>query len=71
MKIRTPDGAEAMQLDSVERAGNTLILKARVLGTMPMNFVLTPEAVREALRMTGWQLLPFILTFAFRRASRR
>jgi hypothetical protein len=71
MKIRTPDGTEAMQLDSIERAGNTLVLKARVLGAIPMNFVLTPEAVREAIRMLGWRLVPFAITFVLRHSPSR
>ncbi|MBB5684819.1 hypothetical protein [Sphingobium boeckii] len=70
MKIKTPDGAEAMQLDSIERAGNTFILKTRVLGAMPMNVVLTPEAMREGIKMLGWRMLPFALSFLFRQSGK-
>jgi hypothetical protein len=70
MKLKTSNGADAMQLDAIERSGNTFILKARVLGTMPMNVVLTPEAMREGIKMLGWGLLPFALTFLFRSSSK-
>jgi hypothetical protein len=48
MKIESTDGAELMTVQSLERDGNSLLIRGKVFGAMPMNARLTPEAARAA-----------------------
>ena len=67
MKMTTPDGTEVMQLDAIERSGNNLALKVNVMGAMPMTVILTPGEVRKGIRLLNWRLVPFLLSFLFRK----
>lgn len=67
MRMSAPDGTEVMQLQAIERMGNNIALKTIVMGALPMTVLLTPSEARKGLRMIGWRLLPFLVTFIFRR----
>lgn len=67
MKMMTPDGTEVMQLDAIERSGNSLALKANVMGAMPMTVILTPSEARKGIRMVNWRTALFLLSFLFRK----
>jgi len=67
VKLQSSDGSELMTVSALERDGNSLIIKGKVFGTMPMNARLQPEAAREALKLLTPQLLFFLLTLPFRR----
>jgi hypothetical protein len=67
MKIQSSDGAELMTVQSLERDGNTLLIRGKVFGAMPMNARLTPEAARAAFRLLTPRLIFFLLTMPFRR----
>jgi len=68
MKIQSSDGAELMTVQSLERDGNSLLIRGKVFGAMPMNARLTPEAARAAFRLLTPRLIFFLLTLPFRRA---
>jgi hypothetical protein len=70
MKIESTDGGELMTVQSLERDGNTLLIRGKVFGAMPMNARLTPDAVRAALKMLTPGLIWFLLTLPFRRGMR-
>lgn len=67
MKIQSSDGAELMTVQSLERDGNSLLIRGKVFGAMPMNARLTPEAARAAFRLLTPRLVFFLLTLPFRR----
>ena len=67
MKLQSTDGNELMAVSSLERDGNSLIIKGKVFGTMPMTARLRPEAARAALKLLTPRLLLFLLTLPFRR----
>ncbi len=67
MKIQSSDGAELMTVQGLERDGNSLLIRGKVFGAMPMNARLTPEAARAAFRLLTPRLVFFLLTLPFRR----
>ena len=67
MKIYGLDNSELMQVTSLEREGNSLVMKGKVFGTMPMTAKLNPQEGRNALKLVNFRLAVFLLTFLFRR----
>jgi hypothetical protein len=67
MKIYGLDNSELMQITSLEREGNSLVMKGKVFGTMPMTAKLNPQEGRNALKLVNLKLAVFLLTFLFRR----
>lgn len=66
MKLYGPDRRELMTVSRIEREGSKLVIRAKVFGTMPMTASLTPEDVREGLKLLGWRGVLFIMTMPFR-----
>ena len=67
MKIYGQDNSELMQVSLLEQDGNTLVIKGKVFGAMPMTARLTPQEARNALKLLNFKLAFFLLTFVFRR----
>jgi hypothetical protein len=67
MKIYGQDNAELMQVTSLEREGDKLVMKGKVFGSMPMTAKLTPQEARNALKLLNFKLVVFLATFLFRR----
>ena len=67
MKLHSSDGSELMTVTALERDGNSLLIKGKVFGAMPMNARLKPEAARAALKLLTPRLILFLLTLPFRR----
>ena len=67
MKIYGQDNSELMQISSLERDGNTLLIKGKVFGSMPMTAKLTPQEGRNALKLLNLRSALFLLTLLFRR----
>jgi len=66
MKVYSQDNSELMEINSLERDGNMLVIKGKVFGTMPMTARLRPEEARKGLRLLNIKLVLFLLTFLFR-----
>jgi hypothetical protein len=67
MKLHSTDGGELMTVSALERDGNSLLIKGKVFGAMPMNARLKPEAARAALKLLTPRLFFFLLSLPFRR----
>jgi len=67
MKIFGQDNSELMQVTSLEREGDKLVMKGKVFGSMPMTAKLTPQEARNALKLLNFRLVVFLATFLFRR----
>jgi hypothetical protein len=67
VKLHSTDGSELLTISALERDGNSLIIKGKVFGAMPMNARLKPDAARAALKMLTPRLLLFLLTLPFRK----
>jgi hypothetical protein len=66
VKLHSSDGSELLTVSSLERDGNSLLIKGKVFGAMPMNARLNPEAARAALKLLSPRLIFFLLTLPFR-----
>lgn len=67
MKIYSADKSELMQVATIERDGNDLVLKGKVFGTMPMSARLRPAEARAALKLLTPRIIFFMLTLPFRK----
>lgn len=67
MKLFSPDKSELMQIDSLERDGDVLLIKGSAFGAMPITAQLQPEQARQALKLLNVRLVLFLLTLFFRR----
>ena len=69
MKIYSADNSELMEINVIERDGNTLLVKGKIYGTMPLSAKLRPEEARKVFRLLNLRTLLFILTLPFRRTE--
>jgi len=69
MKIYDNAKKELMNVSAIERDGNTLVVKGKIFGTMPMTAKLTPEEARKAFKLVDFRLVLFLLTFLLRRSG--
>ena len=67
MILHSTDGSELLTVNSLTRDGNSLLIKGKVFGAMPMNALLKPEAARAALKLLTPRLVLFLLTLPFRK----
>jgi hypothetical protein len=67
VKLHSTDGSELMTVSALERDGNSLLIKGKVFGAMPMTARLNPEAARAALKLLTPRLVFFLLTLPFRK----
>jgi len=66
MKLYAQDNSVLMEISAIERQGNNLVLKGKVFGSMPMTARLKPEEARKGLKLLGFKLVLFLVTFLFR-----
>ncbi len=71
MKIYDGQQKELMTVRALERDGDSLVIKGKIFGAMPMSARLYPEEARAALKMLTPGLILFLLTFLFRPAGKR
>lgn len=67
MKIHGQDNTELMQVISLEAENGTLLMRGKVFGSMPMTAKITPQEVRNGLKLLNFKLVLFLLTFPFRK----
>jgi len=67
MKLHAYDDSVLMEISSLSREGNRLVMKGKVFGSMPVTATLTPKEGRSALKLLNFRLVLFLLTFLFRR----
>jgi hypothetical protein len=58
---------ELMAIRKLERQGNTLVIRGKIFGAMPMVAKLTPREARAALKLIDFKTFLFLLTMLFRR----
>jgi hypothetical protein len=67
MTLYSADKTPLMQVSTIERRGNELLIKGKVFGTMPIVAHLRPSEARKGLRLLGFRMTLFILTLLLRR----
>lgn len=67
MKLLNLDGTTLMQVASLARDENKVVIKGEILGAMPITCVLTPKEARSLLKMLTPRMFLFLVTFLFRK----
>jgi hypothetical protein len=67
MKLYGADNRELMTINEIARDGNTLIVRGRIFGAMPMTAKLKPEEARAALKLLNFRTILFLISLFFRR----
>lgn len=67
-RIMDAQDKELMVVRKIERDGNTLVIRGKIFGAMPMVAKLTPAEARAALRLIDFRTFLFLLTMLFRRS---
>ncbi len=65
--LYSPDGSQLIEVQSLERSGNELLIKGKVFGTMPLTARLSGAELRKGLKLLNPKLFWFLLTLLFRR----
>jgi hypothetical protein len=63
-----PANEDLLVIRSLEREGNSLVVKGQAYGTMPLSAALRPEEARRLFKLVKWPLVPFLVSFLFRRS---
>ncbi len=71
MVLRGANDEELMNVESLQRVGNELVIKGKSFGTMPMEARLDGPSARAGLKMLGAKQLAFLATLPFRRGDRK
>jgi hypothetical protein len=74
VKIYAEEGDAIVEIYSIERNGEKLVMDAKVLGAMRMNIVLTPEETCNGVKIMSQKLILYLLLlpyFSLRRLVRR
>ena len=66
LTLYSTDNTKLMEIETLERSGNDLLIKGKVFGAMPMTARLTPVEARKGLRLMNFKLAWFLLTFLLR-----
>jgi len=67
MKIYDANDQELMQVRDITRDGNTLIVRGKIFGAMPMAAKVRPSEARAALKLLDLRTVLFLLTILFRK----
>jgi hypothetical protein len=67
MTLYSTDKTALMEIQSIQRSGNDLLIQGKVFGTMPMTARLTPVEARRGFGLLSVKLVLFILSLPFRR----
>ena len=73
MKLMSKDGIEMMDIRSLDRDGDVLVVKGKVMGSMPTTIHLRPEDLWQAKKLLTWRIvvaLPGLLLNGYRRAGK-
>ena len=67
MKLYGADNRELMTISEFARDGNTLVIRGRIFGAMPMTAKLRPGEARAALKLLNLRTIAFLVSLFFRR----
>jgi hypothetical protein len=70
VKLYGADNVELLEVTSLGRQDNQLIIRGKAFGAMPITARLTPREARAALRLLRPGMLLFLLSLPFRRRAR-
>jgi hypothetical protein len=65
-----PANEDLLVIRSIERDGDSVVVKGQAYGTLPLSARLRPEQARRMFKLLKLSLLPFLLGFLFRRSKK-
>jgi hypothetical protein len=71
MKLVSKDGIEMMDIRSLELQGEVLVVRGKVMGSMPTTIHLRPEDLWQAWGLVTWRMLlalPRLMWRGYRRS---
>lgn len=74
VRIYTEEGDAIVEIYSIRRDGEKLVVDAKVLGAMRMNMILTPDETFNGIKIMSQKLILYLLLlpyFGLRRLVRR
>ena len=74
VRIYAEDGDAIVEIYSIKRNGEQLVMDAKVLGTMRMNMILNSDEIFSGMRIMSQGLISYLLLlpyFGLRRLVRR
>ncbi|WFU41525.1 hypothetical protein QA640_03055 [Bradyrhizobium sp. CB82] len=66
MKFYTPEKGVLMEVTSLERHPDGLLLKGKIMGTMPMKAILRPEEARAIFGLLNFKTCISLVAILFR-----
>ena len=69
VRLYTKDGAVLMETRGLEHRGRSLVIRGKIMGTMPTTAYLYPEEAWAMIGLLNWKIifyLPFFLFFGWR-----
>jgi hypothetical protein len=66
-----PAGEDLLVIRSIEREGNSVVVKGQAYGSMPLTATLRPEQARRLFKLLKLPLIPFLVSFLFRKSKPR
>jgi hypothetical protein len=73
MKLTSKDGVEMMDIRSLEREADVLVVKGKIMRSMPVTIHIRPEDLWEAYSLFSWRLLlrlPMLMFIGFKRSRK-
>lgn len=67
MKLYNLDKSTLMDVASLKKDGDNIVIKGTILGSMPITCMLTPAEGRQLLKLLNPKMIFFLITFLFRR----
>jgi hypothetical protein len=67
MKLYGADNRELLTVSEIARDGDTLVIRGRIFGAMPMTAKLRPAEARAALKLLNFRTIVFLISLFFRR----
>lgn len=58
---------ELMNISRIERDENSLVIRGKIFGAMPMVAKISPTEARKALKLLNFKMVLFLLTLLFRK----
>lgn len=74
MKMFSKEGVEMVEIKSIVHKEDTLVMKAKVMGSMATTILIGPEDCWQALTLLGWRTtlrMPLLLLKGYRQAKQR
>ncbi|WP_421838820.1 hypothetical protein [Novosphingobium sp.] len=68
MKLYGSEGVLLMEVEAIEAAGQSIQIKGKMMGQVPMRVVVGPQELREAWKLLTLKVMWRALRLLFRRA---